>query len=253
MTGQTRSTALRTAVACAFAFGILVFSPGTWAATLWVVTFTINGAASTSPAYAVSSDSEATGTNEYKDHRLGTGEQTDLNFCVDADATRSLFIRFNRKLDGESGVERCDTPDDLYGAGVQRQYRIEIRNDSACAELGANNYLPTATTWTAPCLITGGVNPRIQMGALFGKGAKFPVNFLTTSPTEDKSTAISYEIQSTTNAIIVAGPGDLGNVRTVSYSGTARLVKFSPFGEKPRTVAEPFALPFHMTFVRTAR
>ena len=91
------------------------------------------------------------------------------------------------------------------------------------------------------------------MGSLFSKGAKFPVDFLTTSPTEGKSAAISYEIQSTANALIVAGPGDLINVRTVSYSGTARLVKFSPFGDKPTTVAEPFALPFHMTFVRSSR
>jgi hypothetical protein len=242
----------RIAVVCAFALGIAVFSPGARAATLWVVTFTINDAPSTSPAYAVSSESEATGTNEYKDYRLGTGEQTDLNFCLEADATRSLFIRFNRKLDGESGVERCDTPDDLYGVGAQRQYRIEVRNDSACAELGANAYLPASTTWTAPCLITGGVNPRIRMGVLFGKGAKFPVDFLTTSPTEDKSTSISYEIQSSGNATIAPGPGDLSNVRTVSYSGNARLVRFSPFGEKPKTVAE-FELPFHMTFVRTAR
>jgi len=51
----------------------------------------------------------------------------------------------------------------------------------------------------------------------------------------------------------MAGPGDLSNVRTVSYLGTARLVKFSPFGDKPKSVAEPFELPFHMTFVRSAR
>ena len=168
---------------------------------------------------------------------------------------RAVHSRFNRKLDGESGrAEGAIRQTIRSGTGVQRQYLLEIRNQSACTELGANGYLPAATTWTMPCVITGGVNPRIRMGALFGKGAKFPVDFLTTNPALDKSVAISYEsTHRLSNATVVAGPGDLTNVRTVSYTGNVKLVKFSPFGEKPRTVAEPFALPFHMTFVRTAR
>jgi hypothetical protein len=246
MSGQIRHKALRICAACAFGFGIAVFSPGVWAATVWVVTFTIDDG----PVYALSSDGKGT----YKDYRIDMGGESDVNFCVEADATRSLFIKLNRKLDGDAGVQRCDTtPDHFYGTGVQRQYRLEIRNDSACAELGANNYLPMAMTWTQPCVITGGINPRIRMGSLFAKTARFPVDFLTTSPTESKATSISYEIQSTANATIVAGPGDLSNIRTVSYLGTARLVKFSPFGEKPKAVAEPFELPFQMTFVRHAK
>lgn len=235
----------RVAVICALAGGVGLFAPGARGAAVSVVSFTIDEAAA--PTYAVFSDKAVTGTNEYKDYRLGTGEQTDLNFCLEADASRSLFIRFNRKLDGESGVQRCDTPDDQYGAGKQRQYLIEVRNQSSCQELGANGYLPAATAWTAPCVITGGVNPRIRMGSLFAKSTKFPVDFLTTNPTQDKSVAISYEIQSVANATIVAGPGDLSNVRTVSYSGTAKLVKF---GGGTSFTGEPFPLPFKMTFVR---
>jgi hypothetical protein len=238
----------RLVVICALLAGVAILAPGTRAATVSLVSFSIDEAAA--PTYAVFSDRAMTGTNEYKDYRLSGGGESDLNFCVEADATRSLFIRFNRKLDGESGVERCDTPDDQYGTGRQRQYLLEIRNASACAELGANGYLPNAEAWTAPCTITGGVNPRIRMGSLFGKNARFPVDFLTTNPTQDKSIAISYEIQSLANATIVAGPGDLSNVRTVSYSGMAKLAKFG--GGTPST-AESFPLPFKMTFVRHTR
>ncbi len=253
MAGQIRSSTLqRTAALCAIVFGIAVFSPVTRAATVWVVSFTIDDTPVTNDPNAVSSVADSAGTPDYKDYRLGSGQQSDPNFCLEADATRNLFIRFNRKLDGDAGVQRCDTPNDEHGVGVQRQYRLEVRNNSACVELGANNYLPEASEWNAPCEITGGVNPRIRMGSLFAKGAKFPVDFLTTSPTEDKSTAISYEVQSIGNATIVPGPGDLSIVRTVSYSGMARLVKFGA-GSKPATVAEPFPLPFQMTFVRTAR
>ena len=183
------------AAVAALAIGLGLFPLATRAAAVSVASFTIDEAPA--PTYAVFSDRAVTGTNEYKDYRLGTGQQSDLNFCLEADVSRNLFVRFNRKLDGESGVERCDTPDDLYGTGKQRQYLIEIRNESSCQELGVNGYLPAAPTWNAPCLITGGVNPRIRMGSLFGKGAKFPVDFLTTNPVQDKSIAISYEIQST--------------------------------------------------------
>jgi hypothetical protein len=225
---------------------VMMWGGGAGAATASLVTFTIEEAAA--PAYAVFSDRGVTGTNEYRDYRLGAGTESDLNLCLEADATRSLFVRFNRKLDGENGDQRCDTADNQYGAGVQRQYLIEIRNAKACAELGANGYLPNAPSWTAPCVITGGVNPRIRMGSLFTKGAKFPVDFLTTNPDRDKSVATSYEIQSVANATITAGPGDLVHVRTVSYSGLARLAKFG--STVPSTATESFPLPFKMTFVR---
>jgi hypothetical protein len=122
----------RLAVVCALAVGAGILATGTWAATVSVVSFTIDEAPA--PTYVLFSDRALTGTNEYKDYRLGNGQQSDLNFCLEADATRNLFVRFNRKLDGESGVQRCDTSDDQYGAGVQRQYLLEIRNSAACAD-----------------------------------------------------------------------------------------------------------------------
>lgn len=223
----------------------LTFQPGTRAATASLVTFTIDDG---NPAVAVRSDQEVTGTNEYKDYGLGTGQVGDLNYCVEARlaAGSTLFVRLNRKLDGSAGEQRCDTPDDQYGAGVQRQYLLEIRNSLACAELEANGYQPSP--FNGSCVVTGGLNPRIRMGAVWAKNARFPVDFLTTKPLEDKATTVSYEIQSSGNATITPGPGDLTNVRTVSYSGNAKLVKFG--STVPSIATEAFALPFKMTFVR---
>ena len=159
------------AIAGTLILAAAVSDSGAGPAGVPVVSFTIDAAPA--PTYAVFSDTAVTGTHEYKDYRLGAGTESDLNYCVDADASRSLFVRLNRKLDGESGVERCDTVDDLYGTGRQRQYLLEIRSGPACAELGANGYLPNAPSWTSPCVITGGVNPRIRLGSLFGKNARF--------------------------------------------------------------------------------
>ena len=222
----------------------LTFQPGVRAGAASLVTFTIDDG---SPSVAVRSDRAVTGTNEYRDYGLGTGQAGDLNYCVEARlaAGSTLFVRLNRKLDGSAGEQRCDTPEDQYGAGVQRQYVLEIRNSLACAELEANGYQPSP--FDSSCVITAGLNPRIRMGAVWAKNARFPVDFLTTKPLEDKATTVSYEIQSLANATITAGPGDLTNVRTVSYSGNARLVKF---GGVPSIATEAFPLPFKMTLVR---
>ncbi len=247
-TRRRRTNALHVVIVTVFALtGIAV--PASRAATVWLVTFTIDDAWSTSNA--LFSDADVTGTNEYKDYRLGSGDESDLNFCVEASpyGRNMLFIRFNRKLDGDDGVQRCDTPTHEYSNGTQRQYSLLIDNDSACWELGSNGYLSDdASTWHRPCRIVGGVNPRIRMGDPWVKNPRFAVDFLTTNPTEPKGSATSYVVESTANATILSGPN---NTRIVTYGGMARLHKFAP--NSVGVVAEPFPLPFHMTLVRTSQ
>ena len=150
-------------------------------------------------------------------------------------------------------VTYCDPASETAesGAPVQRQFVLEIRNVNACDELASNFYNVTWIPALPPfekCTISGGLNPRIRMGAVFAKNARFPVDFLTTQSSLDQTNAISYEIQSVDNAAVKPGPGDLTNVRTVSYSGNAKLVKFG--SDVPSIATEPFPLPFKMTFVR---
>lgn len=212
------------------------------AATVWLMTFTIDSGAS----YAVAGDGmdpvEPGGPGVYKDHRLGTGLPDDVNYCVEASPTQGLFIRLNRQLDGELGTQYCG----LTG-GSPRQFSITITNTSACAELATHGY-PTAPA--APCIFTGADKPRIQIiNDIYGKRAsKTSVVFL--SKWYDIF-ATSYELRTETDATVITVGTDPAT-RIVSYSGTARLWRFEP-GVKPRAVAEAFALPFQMTFKRTAQ
>jgi hypothetical protein len=223
-------------MACALLLGLAVLSQVLSAApTVWLVTFTIDS----DQPYAVSAD--ALGP-DYWDYRLGTGEMDDPNYCVETIASGGLFIRFNRELDGEGGTQYCG----LFG-GSPRQYSVTISNAAACAELRSHGY-PTGPD--APCVITDTDKPRIRItNDLYGKRTtRTPVAFLTKWY---NVYATSYEVRTETDATVTAVGLD-PSVRVVSYAGNARLWRFEA-GEKPKAVADPFPLPFQMTFARTAQ
>ena len=212
------------------------------AATVWLMTFTIDDG----PSYAVSGDgidpAEPGGPGVYKDYRLGTGLPDDLNYCVEASPTPLLFIRMNRKLDGPSGNQYCD----LFG-GSPRQFSITISNGSACSELWTHGYVDAPET---PCVLAGVDKLRIRIDSdLYAKRTTTtPVAFLA-KPHDTAAT--SYEIRTAAGAAVLQAGVD-PSMRIVSYSGSARLWRFEP-GEKARAVAESFPLPFQMTFRRSAQ
>ena len=227
---------------CALALGLGMVAAAAKGGTVWLASFTIDDG--WSPSNAVFGD----GLGKYDDYRLGSGLETDPNFCVEASpfSGGDLFVRLNRKLDGDTGFMRCDTPNHDYGAGKQRQFSLVIMSDSACWELGSNGYLsPDSTTWHAGCTMTGGPNPRIRIGNLWARNARTGMDFLTTNPSGG---SVTYVVESDSNATILVGPGE---TRVATYGGTARLHKFAP--NSVGTVADPFPLPFHMTFVRSAQ
>ncbi len=203
--------------------------------TVWLMTFSIDA----DQPYAVSADSLGP---FYNDYRLGTGEPDDHNYCVEATVSGGLFIRFNRKLDGDAGTRYCG----LF-LGSPRQFSITITDSTACDELSSHGY-PTGSL--APCVITGLDQPRIRItNDLYGKRTtRTPVAFLTKWYDANMT---SYEVRTETDATVTTDGLDPSK-RIVSYSGSARLWRFEA-GAKPKPVANAFPLPFQMTFQRTAQ
>jgi len=227
-------------MAGALVLGLTVVSQALGAApTLWLITFTIDASPDEDRPYAVSAD--ALGP-VYNDYRLGTGLPDDPDYCVESVVSGGLFLRFNRKLDGDAGTQYCG----LFG-GSPRQYSLTIPSAAACAELWSHGY---ETGPDAPCVITGVDKPRIRItNDLYGRRtATTPVAFLTMWYDEHLT---SYEVRTETDATVIKDGLDLSK-RIVSYGGYARLWRFEP-GVKARAVADPFPLPFQMTFKRIAR
>ena len=228
----------RIVIGCAIAASVLAATSQAKGPTVWLASFTIDN----SPTNAVFSDAVEA---DYEDYRLGTGLESDPNFCVEASPNSSLlFVRLNRKLDGDAGFMRCDTPTHEWSQGRQRQFTLKITNDSACLELWSNGYLPDAQNFDQPCFMTGGPNPRIRIGNLWAKNPRSPVLFHTTNPSGG---SVTYVVETDSN-VTVTGPG---NIKEVTYGGTARLHKFAPNAVGP--VAEPFQLPFRMIFTRVSQ
>jgi hypothetical protein len=182
------------------------------------------------------------GPGVYKDHRLGTGFSDDVNYCVEANPSPTLFIRLNRQLDGEEGTQYCGV-----SGGSPRQFSLSISDATACFELWSHSY-PTGPD--APCTLTGEDKPRVRISNdLYGKRTSTtPVTFL--SKWYDISRT-SYEVRTETDAA-VDKTGIDPSIRIVRYAGNARLWRFEA-GLKPRAVAQTFPLPFQMTFRRTAQ
>ena len=204
----------------------------------------------------VFSDAGTTGTNHYSDYRIDPYPY--LNWCVDAQPSPpgNLFVRLNRKLDGEAGTLRCSEnprPDGL--AGVPRNYVARIAVDAVCdmlADPRAGLPLSDAAgaAWdtsasSTPCVLPRSDNPRIRLPTLYkAKARTTPVDFLTSMFNYPNS----YEIQSDGEASISQNPMVPG-LKTVSYSGTFRLVKFEP-GVRARAVGPSFAMPVRMEFLQ---
>jgi hypothetical protein len=239
-------------VAGALIIGLTVVSPLlNAAATVWLISFTIDD------GYPVKGDGltapgDIPGT--YKDYRLGTGQPDDVNYCLEASPSANLlFIRLNRKLDGDSGTQYCGR-----NGGSPRQFFVTINDDTACSELwshGYNFYVDPQgqrqeTGPDAPCIFTGADKPRIRISndPYARQTTTTPVGFL--SKWYDESLT-SYELRTETNAVVEKAGLD-PSMRIVRYSGTARLWRFEP-GVREGAVTQPFALPFHITLRRTSQ
>src|SRR5262245_45402534 len=85
-------------------------------------------------------DDQTSPTDFYKDYRLTNSNSwpVDPNDCVEAspDSSGFLFIRFNRKLDGDAGTQFCSS-----NGGTSRQFSLQINSQSACNELRSNSYV----------------------------------------------------------------------------------------------------------------
>jgi hypothetical protein len=220
-------------MAGALVLGLTIVSHALGAApTVWLMTVTIDDSIDPEQPYAVSHDELGP---TYEDYRLDGGD-----YCVEATVSGGLFIRFNRKLDGDTGTQYCG-----QSGGSPRQFAVAVSSASACAELWSHGY-PTGPD--APCVITDTDNPRIRItNDPYGKRtARTPVAFLTKWYDDYRT---SYEVRTETDAVVTSDGPDR---RIVTYSGSARLWRFEA-GAKPKAVADPFPLPFHMTFTRTAQ
>lgn len=200
----------------------------------------------------VFSDAAVSGTGDYADYRIDPDPP--LNWCVEAEpyAPGNLFVRLNRKLDGDAGVLRCtENPrDGSTDLGTQRNFVLRIDNDEACDILSdPSAELPLTdaggTPWDAAtsaglCVLAHNDNPRIRLGTLYkAKARTTPVDFLTVM----FEAVNSYEIRSESAASITTS----GTLKTVTYTGGFRLVKFGG-GEKARTVGPAFSMPLRIFF-----
>lgn len=196
------------------------------------------------------------GDGTYEDFRINPSNPA--NWCVDATPYSQglLFVRLNRKLDGDAGSLRCsDHLDGDGNLGVPRNVRLTILNDQACdlladplaglpvtdsASLPWNN-----TSSSGPCTVASNDNPRIRLDTLYkAKGKTTPIAFQT-EMLNSLLYPVSYVIESDAAASITSlAP----NVKLVKYASTYHLVRFAP-GQKPKTMLPAFTMPVEMTFV----
>ncbi len=191
----------------------------------------------------------------YKDYRLTSGDDiNDVNYCVEASPSSTLlFIRLNRNLDGDSGIQSCQHISGRTQA--QRDMTLHISSGSACAELLANapaGYAVADAPPTVGCTFGHFARPRIRISSdIYAKRTtSTAVDFLEKSY-EDAD--ISYEVQSDTNAAVIVDLGDPARRTVRSVAGaTAHLVKFVP-GTKSVPAGDwssPFPLSFSIVVVK---
>ena len=241
------------AVALALTASVVATLVSAAGAATTLVSFTIDDSYPNATGPGVFSDAATTGTTVYADYRIGP---LPLNWCVDAEpfSPGNLFVRLNRKLDGEAGVLRCsENPDDFGNPGVPRNFTLKIANDDVCGRLAdptaglplvdgsGGPWVPGSSS--LPCLLPRNDNPRIRLGTLYKPRAKTTnIDFLTVM----FDAPVSYEIRSDSEATIVPDAFDPARKR-VTYSGTFHLVRFEP-GVKTRTVGQAFTMPVKMDF-----
>lgn len=223
------------------------------AAKVWLITFTIDD------GYSVAGDGRTApgdipGT--YKDYRLETDptDPSGVNYCVEASPSANLlFIRMNRKLDGETGTQDCG-----LNGGSPRQFFVTINDETACNELWTHGYgsyvdpqgQPQPTGPDAPCIFTGAEKPRIRIsGDPYAKRTTTaPVAFLSKWYDPYRT---SYELRTETDAIVISAGLD-PSMRIVRYDGSGRLWRFEA-GVSESPVLPAFPVTFQITLKRTAR
>lgn len=229
---------------------LLLGAMNTPSASVGALSFTIDDSFPAAGGPGVFSDGAGDAPHAYADYRVD--ESSALNWCVEAQpySAGNLFIRLNRKLDGDAGVMRCtDNPGPDGPNGVQRNFVLRIDNEQVCNILSDPDAgLPLTdgsdATWqpgSGGCTLKHNDNPRIRLGTLYKARARTTtLDFLTVM--FDKPN--SYEIRSDAAAPISSNePGH----KAVTYSGTYRLVKFAP-GQKTRSVGPSFEMPVSMHF-----
>lgn len=240
---------------CTLTLLVLTVLPPVSARQSGVVSFTIDDSYPGQSGPGVFSDAGETGASSYHDYRVDPQEY--LNWCVDGEPAPpgNLFVRLNRKLDGAAGVLRCtENPRPDGELGTQRNFVLRIADREACgiaSDPAAGlpvvdaNGAPWAPGAPLPCTIQRNDNPRIRLGALYKSRAKVTnVDFLLVMFGYPNS----YEIRSDIDAPIKINPLS-PNLRTITYDGTFRLVKFEP-GQKARAVGRSFTMPLRMEFIQ---
>lgn len=234
--------------------GVLVALSGVTAATT-VVRFIVDDSyPPVLPGGVAGPGVRSDGNSEYFDYRIDPNHP--LNWCVDAApfSQGNLFVRLNRKLDGEAGVLRCNENLDSGGVnnGIPRNVTLTIGNDAVCDLLADPSTSLTVTDsanvdWnvsssTGPCTLAENDNPRIRLATLYKARAKTTtVDFLTYM----LNSTVSYEIRSDAPADIEVGLAP--NQKVVTYAGTYHLVQFAT-GSRAKTVGPAFTMPVKMTF-----
>jgi len=185
----------------------------------------------------------------YQDYHLTNGDVNGVNYCVEASpATTGLFIRLNRNLDGDSGNQPCQQT--VGRTQAQRDMTLHISSTDACNELLANAPAGYAVAdEQGGCRFGHFDRPRIRISSdLYAKRTtSTAVDFLEKSYDDF---AVSYEVQSDTNAAVIVDPDPARRTVRSQTGATAHLVKFVP-GGKPVNVAGSFPLSFSIVIVRS--
>ncbi len=193
--------------------------------------------------------------NAYFDYRIDPYPM--LNWCVGAEPASpgNLIVGLNRKLDGPAGVLRCSDNPDGGGVnfGVPRNFTLRINNETVCdllADPTAGLFLSLieadGDAWdpdssTPPCVLPTNDNPRISLATLYKPRAK-TTNIKFQTAMFDPVYPTSFVIDSDAEAPITHVSS---TKRTVSYTGTYHLARFSPKG---KTVGPAFKMPVKMVF-----
>lgn len=218
---------------------------------VWVSSMTAAGKPRSTPVatfhflngFDVSGDT----VSEYKDYRLADlTNPNDVNYCVEASpSTTGLFIRLNRKLDGDAGSLFCERQNVPGRIQTPRTITLHIRSFDACNELHSANlpasYVVDDANPQDGCTFGNFDKPRIRISSdIYAKRTtSTPVAFL--EETYNVSD-IAYEVRTDTEAFITLD-SMLPNRRTVSSAGTAHLVRFVP-GQNEVAVVPSFPLTF---------
>lgn len=235
-------------IATIFGVGLLIavnLAKGQAAPTTIVTSFSIT---EDNTYWGLRSDVEATGTNAYADYRIDP-TINQLNQCVQAEPTTgTLFIRFNRKLDGDAGVVHCDPAPGSHLPPSARQYRLQINDPDICGLLAEADAGLAATGAllenTDGCLLVRSDNPRIRLTTAFKPRTKTtPVAFLITM----FDYPVSWEIRTVNDATVTTGLGGNPAMRSVQYTGSVQLYRYAP-NFRTRVVGPAFSLPFQMVF-----